>query len=364
MRKNLRISMPKNFIRYNLNFKENVKIAICFGTRPEIIKLSLLSEKLTNKYEVLNVFTGQHHSLYEDVKRLIPIIHQRIPLLEYENLNLLYADLIKGLYDYFNKEKPNLIIVQGDTASSYCGAFCAFMMGIKIGHVEAGLRTNDMFSPYPEEFNRQMIGKIADYNWCPSQSAAENLKREGANGKIIFTGNTIVDFIHKMCDISKIIYKNEIVVTLHRRENKELFSNMLEQINREAITHPSLNFVFPVHPNPNIRKQLNILTAPNVLVREPMRYEDFLLLLLRCKGIITDSGGIQEEALCLRKKTLICRNNTERKEGVNIGITRLVGNEIEENFEWLLTPFEKEFDNPYGDGDACTKIINSIKDLK
>ncbi len=339
-----------------------MKIAICFGTRPEIIKLSMLSEKLSVNHRVFNIFTGQHHSLYGDVKHLMPIIDYKIPLSEYENLSLLYADLIKGLYGYFKIERPDMVIVQGDTASAYCGAFCAFLMGIKIGHVEAGLRTNDMFSPYPEEFNRQVIGKIANYNWCPSKLAVESLQREGVNGKIIFTGNTIVDFIHKMCDVSRVTYENEIVMTLHRRENKDLFVNMLQQINRIAVTHPTLKFIFPVHPNPNIRKQLDVLTASNILVGEPMKYEDFLQLLLRCKGIITDSGGIQEEALCLRKKVLVCRNNTERKEGVNIGICRLVTDDIEGNFEWLLTPFKTNFENPYGEGDACDKIIDSIKE--
>jgi UDP-N-acetylglucosamine 2-epimerase (non-hydrolysing) len=338
-----------------------MKIAICFGTRPEIIKLSLLSEKLSQKHDVINVFTGQHHSLFEDVKHLIPNIHVKLKLEEYENLNLLYAELTKQLYYCFKENKPDLVIVQGDTASAYAASFVAWMMNIKVGHVEAGLRTDDLKSPFPEEFNREVIGKIAYYNWCPSQQAVLNLYYEKVQGKIIFTGNTIVDYINKMCDVNNVNFGDNIVITLHRRENKDYFAKMLRQINNIAIKHPNLTFVFPVHPNPNIREQIKVLNALNVVPCNPMPYEPFLQLLINCRGIITDSGGIQEEAICLKKKLLICRNNTERKEGVDIGICRLIGDDILGNFEWLLTPFEDKFDNPYGNGDACDKIIGSLE---
>jgi len=337
-----------------------MKIAICFGTRPEIIKMSLLSKKMSSSFDVVNVFTNQHHSLYDDVRHLIPNIHYSLPIGEYENLTLLYADLIKNLYDVFNNIKPDLVVVQGDTATSYCAAFCAFIMGIKVGHVEAGLRTNNVYSPFPEEFNRQSISKIAYYNWCPSQTAFDNLMKERVGGKIIITGNTVVDFIKQHFDLAKVVYGNAIVITLHRRENKDVFENILSQINNIAHKHSDLTFAFPVHPNPIIRSQVKILDATNIIPCSPMKYECFIELLMRCRGIITDSGGIQEEAVCFRKKVLVCRDTTERQEVVNIGISRLVGSKVEDNFEWLLSTFEGDLINPYGDGDACEKIIESL----
>lgn len=336
------------------------KVAICFGTRPEIIKLSLLSQKMASSFEVVNIFTKQHHSLYDDVKHLIPNIHYSLPIGEYKNMTLLYADLIKNLYEVFSEAKPDLVVVQGDTASSYCAAFCAFIMGIKIGHVEAGLRTNNIYSPFPEEFNRQSISKIANYHWCPSMLAFNRLFGEGIRGKIIFTGNTIVDFVQQHFDLNRIVDSNNIVITLHRRENKDIFENILQQINTIAHKHTNITFVFPVHPNPIIREQIKILNATNIVPYSPMKYEDFMGLLMRCKAIITDSGGIQEEAVCLRKKVLVCRDTTEREEAVDIGISKIVGSQVEDNFEWLLSPFEGNIINPYGNGDACEKIIASI----
>jgi UDP-N-acetylglucosamine 2-epimerase (non-hydrolysing) len=336
------------------------KIAICFGTRPEIIKLSLLSQKMSKAFDVVNVFTNQHHSLYDDVKHLIPNIHYSLPIGEYENLTLLYADLTKNLYGVFNNVKPDLVIVQGDTATSYCAAFCAFIMGIKVGHVEAGLRTSNVYSPFPEEFNRQSISKIAYYNWCPSERAACNLRNEMVGGKIIITGNPIVDFVKQYFDLTKVVYGNDVVITFHRRENKDIFESILYQINIIAHKNPDLTFVFPVHPNPIIRNQIKILDATNIVLCPPMKYENFIELLMRCKGIITDSGGIQEEAVCFRKKVLVCRDTTERQEVVNIGISKLVGSKVEENFNWLLSTFDGNIINPYGDGSACEKIIESL----
>jgi UDP-N-acetylglucosamine 2-epimerase (non-hydrolysing) len=315
---------------------------------------------MSSSFDVVNVFTNQHHSLYDDVKHLIPNIHYSLPIGEYENLTLLYADLIKNLYSAFNNIKPDLVVVQGDTATSYCAAFCAFIMGIKIGHVEAGLRTRNIHSPFPEEFNRQSIGMMAHYNWCPSRKAFWNLEAELVGGKNVVTGNTIVDFVKQNFDLTKIVYGNEIVITLHRRENKDIFENILRQINAIAHKNPNLTFVFPVHPNPIIRNQIKILDATNIVPCSPMKYENFIELLMRCSGIITDSGGIQEEAVCLRKKVLVCRDTTERQEVVDIGISRLVGSSVEDNFGWLLSPFEGNIINPYGTGDACEKIMASL----
>lgn len=339
-----------------------MKVAIFFGTRPEIIKLCMLSKKMAEKHDVTNIFTGQHYSLYEDYKHLIKIDH-KVTLPECEDLNFLYAALTFEINQSLKTIKPDLSIVQGDTASSYCAALCSFMMGIKVGHVEAGLRTNDLLSPFPEEFNRQAIGKISSYNWCPTKEAIENLRKENINGKVFLTGNTIVDFISSICDTKEITRSNEVIVTLHRRENKDLFEDMLRQLNKIAIDNKNLKFIFPVHPNPIIQKQVEILKADNIELRQPMPYEPFVRLLRSCRAIITDSGGIQEEAVCLKKKVLICRNNTEREEGVNIGICRIVGTNIVDNFKWLLEDFSGEYDNPYGSGDACDKIIKTLEGL-
>jgi UDP-N-acetylglucosamine 2-epimerase (non-hydrolysing) len=336
------------------------KIAICFGTRPEIIKLCLLSKKLSNKYDVVNIFTGQHHSLFENVKHLIPNIHYLLPIGEYENLTLLYADLIKNLYELFNRIKPDLVIVQGDTASAYCASFCAFIMGIKVGHVEAGLRTYDLQSPFPEEFNRQIIDKMSYYHWCPSTSSVRYLLKENVGGKIILTGNTIVDLINSIFQNQKAECNNDIIITLHRRENSDVFENILNQIAILSSKYNNLNFIFPAHPNPIIQKYLKNLKG-RINVIKPLQYEDFILLLRNCRGIISDSGGIQEEAICLKKKILVCRDNTERPEAVDIGISKVVGIDIMNNFDWLISSdAEINFVNPYGDGDACDKIIENI----
>lgn len=346
--------------------KAFVNIAICFGTRPEIIKLCVLSKRLSQDHDVINIFTGQHHSLFNDVKNLIQYIHYNLPLGEHKNINLLYSDLMGHISLCFEKCKPDLVIVQGDTASSYCAAMCAFMNGIRVGHVEAGLRTYNIKSPFPEEFNRQSISKIADYNWCPSTIAMNNLIEEDIDGEIILTGNTIVDFVYRLCDITNLTSNNEIILTLHRRENSDLFKNMLLQINNVANNHKDLRFVFPAHPNPIIQSQLGVLSAPNVEVIKPVPYEYFIKRLSKCKAIITDSGGIQEEAVCLRKKVMVCRNTTERREAINIGLGRLVGDNIESNFDWLIEKdlmVDKSVCNPYGNGDACEKIADNIREI-
>jgi UDP-N-acetylglucosamine 2-epimerase (non-hydrolysing) len=224
------------------------------------------------------------------------------------------------------------------------------------------LRTYDVDSPFPEEFNRQAIDKIAYYNWAPSKSAVKNLLSENIRGKIILTGNTIVDFVNQMTIDKDEFYKSdEIVITLHRRENEKLFKSILTQICEISQEYCNLKFVFPAHPNPIIQNKLDGLATSNFKITPPMKYEKFLTLLARCRGIITDSGGIQEEALCLNKRVLICRSNTERPEGVNIGLCKLIGSEVKKNFKWLLKESIIKFENPYGDGTACNKIIESIE---
>lgn len=340
--------------------KPITKIAVCFGTRPEVIKLAMLIENLKDNFEVITVFTGQHHSLYEDVKHMIPNVSHSISLPNGLELRDLYHQLTFNLDVILQAEKPDMVVVQGDTASAYCAAYSGLKTEARIGHVEAGLRTNDIFSPFPEEINRQMISKIADFHWCPSKLAVENLEKERTRGEIINTGNTIIDYVCKLINKDMIYDGSHIVVTLHRRENKDKFKCMLDQINMLARQNPNINFVFPAHPTPNLQMHLHGITASNFRIVPPYRYEDFLPVLATSKGIITDSGGIQEEAVFLGKKTLICRNTTERQEIVNIGMARLIDDKISDNFDWLLERNEWSYENPYGDGKACDKIVQSL----
>ena len=273
--------------------------------------------------------------------------------------------MLEELERIFLIEKPDLIIVQGDTNSSLCAAKAAFYNQIPVGHVEAGLRTYNLNSPFPEEYNRQVISKISHYHWCPNENNAENLRREGIENNIIISGNPIVDMIADLKKNGTLQVKensNKVAITLHRRENKEKFATILEQINSLAENYPELEFVFPAHPNPIIQKHLDVLKHENIRVIKPMKYLDFLRLLAESRFIISDSGGIQEEAVCLGKKILICRENTERQEVIDAGIGRLVDTEILQNIKWALNPIEIEnYKNPFGDGTACDIIIQSLK---
>ena len=334
-----------------------MKICFCFGTRPEIIKLAMLIEKSREHFEVSTIFTSQHTSLFEDVKDLIATPSYSLEMPEHRNLNVLASSIISQIDGILRLRKPDWLVVQGDTTSAMCAAYAAFQLGIKVGHVEAGLRTFNILSPFPEEFNRQCISRMATYNWCPTERAASYLEEENISGRIIVTGNPIVDYVKKL--VEPVDEEDLVIITLHRRENADKFSDMLEQINEVAKAHPHLQFIFPAHPNPIIQDKLGTLNHQIKIVK-PMKYLPFLNLLSRCKFIITDSGGIQEEAVCLKKKVLICRDTTERMEGVEIGLCKLVGSDILSNIEWALKSVEGEVINPYGDGNACEKIISSL----
>jgi UDP-N-acetylglucosamine 2-epimerase (non-hydrolysing) len=229
-----------------------------------------------------------------------------------------------------------------------------------VGHVEAGLRTYDIKSPFPEEFNRQMISKIADYNWCPSELSVDNLKKENAIGEIIYTGNTLNDLIIELYDKSFKFDRPTIIVTLHRRENKNHFIKIINDLNLIAAENKDFDFVIPVHPNPNIKEKVSLFNQNNILVIEPVNYSKFINMIGACHGIITDSGGIQEEAIFFNKKVLVCRNSTERPEGETIGLFKLVHDKIYENFDFLKDKSKLTYNNPYGNGDSCKKIIRSI----
>ena len=322
------------------------KIVIAYGTRPEAIKLFLLVKALSKKYEVITIFTGQHQDLIDNTL---------IPKPDY-SIMVKQPMWIEALRDIFIAEQPNLVICQGDTDSALAIAMAGFYNKIPVGHVEAGLRSHNINSPFPEEFNRIVIDKISDYHWCPTTQNAFNCLQEGLSN-IIITGNTIVDTVNYLKP--KISTNNNIIVTLHRRENECYFKGMLTQINDLALEYDSYNFVFPVHPNPIISGKTSILKAKNIQIIEPLPYSDMLRLIASCTGIISDSGGICEEACALNKKILICRDSTERSEAIDCGIGKLVGCKIKDNFNWLLEP-SKTIANPFGAGNAVDAIVQSL----
>lgn len=337
------------------------KVMFCYGTRPEIIKLSPVIQEAQGRLEVVTVFSGQHTSLYEDVKDMVPDPTYEIPP----------ARDGRGLTEYMchfghhfdpivRQEKPDMLVVQGDTSTAYMAAVAAFHADIQVGHVEAGLRTYDVMSPFPEEFYRQNISAVANINWCPTEGAATNLRDEAVRGEIVVTGNPIVDAV-KALGIPP-TNTNEVVVTLHRRENADKFDELIAGINQLAKYHcANLEFIFPAHPSPAVQRALGNVTAHNFHVVPPMGYKEFMRQLARCHFIISDSGGIQEEACCFNKKVLVCRDTTERQEAVWSGHARLVeGDHFFDMLEWVYeggtTP-----DNPFGDGHAAERIIDSLE---
>ncbi len=337
-------------------------ILIVYGTRPEIIKLfPLINELKAQGLPFKTAFTGQHLDLYEDVRDLIPEPDYL--------LNSDYHDKASGLGDSFcrigasmehllKKSRFDIIVVQGDTTSACAVAQIGFYNHIKVAHVEAGLRTYDVSSPFPEEINRRFISQVSGFNFAPTAKAKEHLESEGAQN-IYLTGNTIVDSL----DFFNLpaSHENQCLITLHRRENHHVMPELFRQINETAARYPGLEFVFPIHPNPNVRKHRGILEGSNLHVIEPVGYQDMLGYLSRALFIISDSGGLQEEAVYFGKKILIVRNNTERPETVETGLGRLVGHDILGNLDWVNVKADSPSENPFGDGKASKRIADIIR---
>jgi UDP-N-acetylglucosamine 2-epimerase (non-hydrolysing) len=258
--------------------------------------------------------------------------------------------------EILRSENPDLLIVQGDTSTVAISALIAFYEKVPVGHVEAGLRTYDLTSPFPEEGNRQMVSRIASYNWAPTELAAKQLKKENV-GNITVTGNTVIDACENFN--YPISYENKILITLHRREN---FGNPMEKIFSEidllAKEYSHLEFIFPMHPNPNVQKLRPILKNVNII--DPLGYSEMMQLLSKVKFVISDSGGIQEECAAFGKKVLVCRNTTERPEGLDAGFAKLVHTNIIEHFNWANKSPKWSGENPYGNGNASKIIIDSL----
>ena len=320
-----------------------------FGTRPEWLKIKPILDKLgTGNYKLL--FTGQHPDLLNDIN-----VNYRILINEYGTSRL--DQLVCSCISQFPNDQFSGVLVQGDTASAFACSIAAFHRGLKIFYLEAGLRSYDLNHPYPEEGYRQMIARIADINFAPTDLSKSNLEAERVNGKIFVVGNTILDNLVKH---SHGIYGNDILVTLHRRENHDYIKDWFNEIEKLAINYPELNFILPIHPNPKVYVNRHLLSKVKVV--EPLTHQSTIELIRNCKTIITDSGGLQEEWAFFNKKVIVCRKTTERPEGISTGHLYLCKepNDLNSLFQNIVNnPFVSSH-CPYGDGNSSEKIIKIL----
>lgn len=368
-----------------------MKILLCFGTRPEAIKMAPLYHELQqNNFEVKVCVTAQHRQMLDQVLVFFEIVPDYDLNLMQSNqtLNGLSAKILSEMDTVLTKEQPDLVLVHGDTTTSAMVALASFHLGIKVGHIEAGLRTYNKQAPFPEEVNRQISSRIVDFHFTPTQQATQNLLKEGiAQTAIIQTGNTVIDallwtvnkiskkeYLHpEIEELKKIIvlHKKILLVTGHRRESfgegiKNLCEALLETAKREDVT-----IVYPVHLNPNVKDVVYGLLSQqkNILLISPVSYPAFVWLMQQSFLIVTDSGGIQEEAPSLGKPVVVTRSVSERPEGVKAGFSTLVGtdkNTIVNTMQNLLDNFAgfENLDNPYGNGNASQNIISYLKNYK
>ena len=328
-------------------------ILITYGTRPEWIKVKpLIDEMVKEKIPFKTLFTGQH----KDIANFGADYNYNMLELVDNRLNNIICNCLSMPDEYF--DGITYVLVQGDTTSALGLAINAFNRKIKIIHLEAGLRTFDFENPYPEEANRQMISRISDINLCPTDYNARCLKSEGITNATYVVGNTGLDNLVKYKD--KTTYDDIVLVTLHRRENHDIIHEWFEKVNELAIQHPNIRFILPIHPNPNVRKHKEILT--NVEVVEPLGHNELLDILVRCKLVITDSGGLQEECSFLNKKCLVCRETTERPESVG-ATTFMVDSpdSLKGVFNIHISNFEVNCKSPFGNGYASKEIVKYLK---
>jgi UDP-N-acetylglucosamine 2-epimerase (non-hydrolysing) len=366
-------------------------ILFVFGTRPEGIKLAPLINKFKadNEFKVVTCVTSQHKQMLMQVIEHfnLAIDFDLQIMMENQTLDYILSKTVASLENVFEQVKPDLTIVQGDATSSLAGAISSFHHKIPIAHIEAGLRTFDKYFPYPEEINRCLISHLADYHFAPTTNAANNLRNENIPSKNIFVvGNTTIDsqllaleFVKRNEELvykklSQIDFtKKLILVTCHRRENfGEPLIQICNALNEIVKLHSDVLIVFPVHLNPNIRNvAYSLLQSPKIILLEPLDYPSLQFLMLKSLIILSDSGGIQEEAPTLGKPVLVLREKTERVESVNLGISKVVGTKKENILHWvnlLLTNDEiyKEMARkcfPYGDGKSSERIYQTIKKL-
>lgn len=343
-------------------------ILVAYGTRPEVIKLfPVVRELQRREVPFKSLFSGQQTDLYADVKDLLPspdysFAHYFSGDDKHNTLSGSFIKICKAAESLFSAERFACVVVQGDTTTAWALSQIGFYEKIRIAHVEAGLRTFNLDNPYPEEANRALIGQVASLNFAPTPRARENLERAGARN-IYLVGNTVVDAVRIIAEefgIENDQASGQVVVTLHRRENHEIMGDLFDELNRVANHYPDLTLILPIHPNPNVAQHRHRLKAPNIRAIHPLGYLAMLRMIAASRFIITDSGGLQEEASCFNKKVLIVRETTERPEIIDIGLGRLVGRDISSGIEWALKPIEMKCAMPFGDGSASRRIVDVL----
>ena len=378
------------------------KIMLVFGTRPEAIKMCPLVkefQKRTEEFETIVCVTGQHREMLDQVLKIFevtPDIDLNI-MKQGQDLTDVTVRILNGMRDVFKECRPDVVLVHGDTTTSTAAALAAFYAQIPVGHVEAGLRTHNIYSPWPEEMNRQVTGRIATYNFSPTPLSEKNLIEEKAMGKIYVTGNTVIDALHYVVnklkndesiakeqdvvllnagyDVTRLVDgKKLVLITGHRRENfGDGFVRMVTAMKDLSEKYPEVDFVYPMHLNPNVRKPIHEvfgedLTRPNFFFIEPLQYLEFVHLMSKATIVLTDSGGIQEEAPGLGKPVLVMRDTTERPEALESGTVHLVGTDYDKIMNEVSTLLEdaeayakmSQAVNPYGDGLACLRIADAL----
>ena len=387
------------------------KIMLVFGTRPEAIKMCPLVKELQSRsaeFETIVCVTGQHREMLDQVLRIFdvkPDLDLDI-MKQGQDLTDVTVRILAGMRDVFRTCKPDVVLVHGDTTTSTAAALAAFYAQVPVGHVEAGLRTHNIYSPWPEEMNRQITGRIATYNFSPTPLSEKNLQEEKALGNIYVTGNTVIDALHMVVDklkndtelaeeqnkvlleagydVTRLVNgKKLVLITGHRRENfGDGFIRMLSAMRDLSIKYPNVDFVYPMHLNPNVRRPIHeIFTgmdslskgegwgeASNFFFIEPLQYLEFVHLMSKATIVLTDSGGIQEEAPGLGKPVLVMRDTTERPEALASGTVHLVGTDYGKIMNEVSTLLDdkdayaqmSQAVNPYGDGQACRRIADVL----
>ena len=380
-------------------------ILLVFGTRPEAIKMAPLVKEFQKKSEEFSTIvcvTGQHREMLDQVLRIFDIVpdYDLNIMKQGQDLYDVTSRVLVGMRDVLKETKPDVVLVHGDTTTSTAAALAAFYQQISVGHVEAGLRTHNIYSPWPEEMNRQLTGRIASYHFAPTPLSKDNLMKENIHGEIQVTGNTVIDALQMVVkrlnedeslannqveilleagyDVKRLEKgKRLVLITGHRRENfGDGFINMVTAIKYLSLQYPDVDFVYPMHLNPNVRKPIHQVFGEdlshlgNMFFIEPLQYLEFVFLMEKSYIVLTDSGGIQEEAPGLGKPVLVMRDTTERPEALEAGTVKLVGtdyNAIVNNVSELLnnsSSYEcmSKAVNPYGDGKACERIVSIFCD--
>ena len=380
------------------------KIMLVFGTRPEAIKMCPLVkefQKHTDEFETIVCVTGQHREMLDQVLKIFEVTpnYDLNIMKQGQDLTDVTVRILSGLRDVFKEIRPDIVLVHGDTTTSMAAALAAFYAQVPVGHVEAGLRTHNIYSPWPEEMNRQITGRIATYNFSPTPLSEANLKKENIHGDIYVTGNTVIDALHMVVsklennpdlaseqerillnagyDINRLKDGRRLVlITGHRRENfGDGFIQMCTAIRDLKDKFPEVDFVYPMHLNPNVRKPIHevfgedLSNLGNMFFIEPLQYLEFVYLMSKSNIVLTDSGGIQEEAPGLGKPVLVMRDTTERPEALESGTVHLVGTNYQKIMDEVSVLLENseayekmsKAVNPYGDGLACSRIVEILR---